>query len=62
MTTLNVQFSDATNETIVSYFYSPQDPAAWPNYGTVEDSDPRWKVYYDAQPPNTQQYLPVPTS
>ncbi|WP_042298947.1 hypothetical protein [Paraburkholderia kururiensis] len=57
---LNVQFSDSTEETIIGYFASPQDPAVWPNMGTVEVTDARWKTYYDAQPATSQQYLPAP--
>jgi hypothetical protein len=60
MTTVNVQFADATDETIVSFFGCPQDPAAWPNQGTVETSDPRWKTYFDAQPELVQTFLPEP--
>jgi hypothetical protein len=60
MNTLNVQFSDATETTIVSYFGSPQDPVAWPNQGAVDASDERWKIYFDSQPPITQRLLPAP--
>ena len=60
MTTLNVQFADATEQAIVSYFNSQQDPDAWPNYGTVESSDPRWSAYFKAQNAFMQQFLPAP--
>lgn len=55
-----VQFSDEDMTEIVSYFGSPQDPAVFANYGEIEASDPRWKVYYDKQSPWMQQYLPAP--
>ncbi len=61
MTTLNVQFSDASEEIIVSYFGSPQDPAVYQNLGTVDTSDPRWKTYFDAQADWVKPYLPAPT-
>jgi hypothetical protein len=57
---LNVQFSDSTEKIIIGYFSSPQDSAVWPNMGTVEVTDARWKAYYDAQPETSQQYLPAP--
>lgn len=61
MTTVNVQFSDSSESTIISYFSSPQDPEVWPNTGTVETTDARWKTYYEAQSPNIQPYLPSPS-
>lgn len=62
MTTIYVQFSDDTDTVIVSIFGSPQDPEYWPNQGTVTESDPRYKVYYDAMPEAFKQYYPTPTS
>lgn len=60
MTTLTVQFSDATDAVIVSYFGSPQDPDEFANLGTVDTSDPRWKVFYDACLPLIQAAMPAP--
>lgn len=57
---LNVQFSDNAEETIIGYFASPQDPTVWPNMGTVETTDARWKTYYDAQSDISKMYLPAP--
>jgi hypothetical protein len=57
---INVQFTDASAQVIQAYLASPQDPDLWPNQGTVEASDPRWKVFYDAQPELSRQYLPSP--
>jgi hypothetical protein len=61
MTTLNVQFSDASETAIISYFGSPQDAEVWRDVGEVESSDPRWKAYYDAQLISIQEVLPLPT-
>jgi len=61
MTLLYVQFTDDTEEMIISYFGSPNDPAVWPNQGTVEQSDPRWSVYFNEQPIILQRLLPPPT-
>lgn len=62
MTTINVQFADATKQTIVSYFSSAQDSGAWPNCGAVDSSDPTWKAYYDSRDLFTQQFLVAPTA
>lgn len=59
---LNVQFSDASDQTIVAFFGSPQDPDVYPNLGLVNDSDSRWKTYYDAQSGMVKAYLPAPTN
>lgn len=59
---LYVQFSDATETVIVSFFACPQDPKVWPNQGSIETNDARWKTYYDSQPTNFQHVFPVPTS
>lgn len=37
-----VQFDDEKEERILSIFDCPQDPAVWPNQGTVEADDPRY--------------------
>lgn len=57
---LDVQFSDATESTIVSYFAGPQDPQVFPNQGQVDTSDSRWKTFFDSLPAYVQQYLPTP--
>lgn len=62
METLNVQFSDATDTVIKSYFGSPQDPEIYANLGTVSTDDAMWKTFYDSQPEFSQQYLPAPTT
>lgn len=62
MATVNVQFSDSTEATIVSYFGSPQDSDVYANYAEIGTSDARWKTYYEAQSAFVQQYLPPPAS
>lgn len=60
MPSINVQFSDGTKTTIVSYFGSAQDSDIYPNLGAIDSSDLRWKSYYGAQPTLVQPYLPTP--
>jgi hypothetical protein len=63
MTTLDVQFADATEDRVVSYVGCPQEAAAFPNQGELDASDPRWKTYYDAQDKFCiQPGLPAPTT
>jgi len=63
MTTINVQFSDATETVVTGYAGCPQDENTWPHQGVISVSDPRWKTYYDAQHPAIiQPYLPEPAS
>lgn len=59
MTLLYVQFADETEEVIISYFGGPQPVEDWPNQGTVDTSDPRWKTYYSTLPQQLQQVLPA---
>lgn len=56
---INVQFSDNTEERVVGYFSSPQDPTVWPNMGQIDTSDARWKTYYDAQPDTVKSLIPA---
>jgi len=60
MSQINVQFSDASQTTVIAYLGSPQDPVHFHNQGQIEASDPRWKVYYDSLPPAMQEGLPEP--
>lgn len=60
MTDIHVQFSDETEAEIISYFGSPQDPAVWPNQGTIVAEDARWHKYYEAIPPTARILLPEP--
>lgn len=58
---LHVQFSDATQTEIVTYFGGPQDPAAHVNLGTVKTDDPRWLAFYAKVNGANSLGLPVPT-
>lgn len=58
---INVQFSDSTEQTIAAYFGSPQDPATYKNLGTVTTDDARWKTYYNSVPWSMQNGMPAPT-
>ncbi|WP_157642633.1 hypothetical protein [Burkholderia ubonensis] len=60
MSTINVQFSDSTEKTIVAYFSGPQSASAYQNFGTVDASDARWAAFYAAQGAQTQALLPSP--
>ena len=60
MESINVQFADDSEESIVSYFPGPQDPSAFPHQGTVESSDQRWATFYEILDPFTRSLLPSP--
>lgn len=45
MSKVYVQFSDATETTIISSFGCPQDPASFPNQATIDSSDPRYQEF-----------------
>lgn len=60
MDTIYVQFSDNTEQRIVSAFTSPQDPMVWPNQGTVTSSDPRWAAYFATLPAGIAAAWPAP--
>lgn len=62
MTTINVQFSDNTSATIVSYFSVPQNVSVFANLGEVETSDPRWETYFNTLPASVQSSIPAPTA
>lgn len=60
MTTINVQFVDAADKEIISYFAAPQDPAGYANLGTVTTEDPRWATFYNSLPEIVRVGLPAP--
>lgn len=61
MQTVVVQFTDSTEEVIISYFCGmPPNPDEWPNLGEVLTSDSRWSKYFYAQSPLLQATLPAP--
>lgn len=57
-----VQFSDATETTIIAAFGCSQNATAYPNQGTVTASDARWAAYYATLPASAQMSLPAPTT
>lgn len=62
MTTVNVQFADASKSKIISYFASPQDPESFENLGTVDLSSDLWRDYYESLPSLAQNGMPAPGS
>tara|TARA_Y100000114_G_C11512752_1_gene209763 strand:+ start:85 stop:270 length:186 start_codon:yes stop_codon:yes gene_type:complete len=60
VTTLYVQFYDSSEQEIIALFGGPQDPDVFPNQGTVDTSDTRWKAYYDKQDAFIKTLLPKP--
>jgi hypothetical protein len=61
MTSIYVQFSDASKTKLVSIFGAPQDATAWPNQGVVDSSDPRYLAYYQSVPSAALLGLPPPS-
>src|SRR5260221_290949 len=55
-----VQFTDSTEAAVGAILCGSQDPVAWPNQGTIDTGDVRWKTYFNAQPATIQNYLPAP--
>ena len=45
-----VQFADGTQQTVIASFSCPQDVAAWPNQGTLEDTDARYTAFVASLP------------
>ncbi|PKA72378.1 hypothetical protein ATI02_5430 [Pseudomonas baetica] len=48
MSNVIVQFSDATESTVVAYFASPQDSEVYACLGLIDVSDDRWAEFYDS--------------
>lgn len=59
-TTLNVQFSDATETSIIAVFGARQNGSVYTNQGELASSDTRYSAYYDALPAWAQAALPAP--
>lgn len=59
MTTIFVQLSDESENSIISVFGCQQDSSAYPNQGKVETTDTRYLDYLSAMPPFAQSGLPV---
>ncbi len=61
MQLINVQFADESEAKIVSYFAGPQDSAEYPNQGTVQTDDDRWKAFYETVSSEIRPYVPSPS-
>ena len=55
-----VNFTDSTEEEIIAFFVSLQDPEVYQYPGVVDVDDPRWKVLFAAQPEFIQGHMPTP--
>ena len=55
-----VNFTDLSETAIDQHFGAPQDVAVYPNFGSVDATDSRWKTFYEAQPAFIKSYLPTP--
>ncbi|MGA4125478.1 hypothetical protein ACI2VP_05330 [Ralstonia nicotianae] len=62
MTTVFVQFADATGKTVVSVFGCQQDAEKYPNQAQVPSNDARYSAYYNALPSYSQTGLIAPGS
>lgn len=59
MTTVCVQFSDASKTTIVAVFGCPQNPAEYPNQDEIAVDDARYASYLQGLPAFAQIGLPA---
>ncbi|CNF61202.1 hypothetical protein [Yersinia frederiksenii] len=57
---MHVQFADANEAVIISYFCCQQDPIYYDFLGEVEADDPRYIVFYEKMPDYVQVSLPTP--
>ena len=62
MSTIYVQFSDATETKIISIFGSGQDPTVYANLGILAASDARYAAFYDLFDAQFQASMPNPES
>jgi hypothetical protein len=62
MSNIYIQFEDATESAVISYFGAPQNPTAYANQGTMTTNDSRWSAYFNALPVAIQNQLPAPTT
>lgn len=49
--TVNVQFTDVRHTAICSVFANAQDPAVYPNQGTIAENDPRLLAFFNPVEP-----------
>ncbi len=59
---INVQFSDAEETTIISYFGAPKNSEWYANLGVASSADARWLAYYNGLSEKDRVSLPVPDS
>jgi len=57
---VNVQFLDASQQVVISYFADAQDPAVYPNQGSIDQTDARYAAFFNSLPAFAQADLPVP--
>jgi len=57
---INIQYSDETKTSIISYFACKQDESIYPNQFTIEQSSEEWKLFYNSQESFIQSMLPPP--
>ncbi|WP_180131842.1 hypothetical protein [Rhodoferax sp. BLA1] len=55
MTTVFVQFFDASELKVVAVFGCAQDELVWPYQGQVDDSDPRYLAFISSQPTSSTE-------
>lgn len=55
-----VEFSDSTETSITAIFGSAQDPEYYPYQGIVENSDPRYAVFWNILPDSVKVWWPTP--
>lgn len=60
-TTIYVQFSDASDETIINAWSEPQDPTVWENQGTVQSDDARYATFYADLMPGFARFYVTPS-
>lgn len=61
MTTVNIQFTDATKTKVATFFATAQPTDLYPNQGMVDSSDPLWITFYEAAG-GSLSGLPAPTA
>jgi len=57
---INVQFSDASEKSIVAYFADQQDESLYPNQGQIDSSDARYATFFNSLPAFAQGGMPTP--
>jgi hypothetical protein len=60
MITINVQFSDGSDTSVVSYFACAQDPSTYQNLGVVDSDNTKWAEFYNSLSVMMQNGMPTP--